>query len=70
MNEQMMTQEELAFRWKISEATLERDRSLKQGVRYLKIGGLIRYRMQDVLDYEDACIHEPRAAKLKEKNNG
>tara|TARA_R110002126_G_scaffold11060_2_gene50371 strand:+ start:382 stop:591 length:210 start_codon:yes stop_codon:yes gene_type:complete len=68
MNEQMMTQEELAFRWKISEATLERDRSLKQGVRYLKIGGLIRYRMQDVLDYEDACIHEPRAAKLKEKN--
>ena len=61
--EQLMTQEEVAFRWKISEATLERDRSLKQGVRYLKIGGLIRYRLQDVLDYEDSCIHEP-----KEKN--
>ena len=63
--EQLLTQEEVAFRWKISEATLERDRSLKQGVRYLKIGGLIRYRMQDVLDYEDACVHEPKG-----KNNG
>ena len=60
MNEQLMTQEEVAFRWKISEATLERDRSLKQGVRYLKIGGLIRYRMKDVLDYEDSCTHEPK----------
>ena len=70
MSEQLMTQEELAFRWKISEATLERDRSLKQGVRYLKIGGLIRYRPQDVLEYEEACMHEPKAAKLKEKNNG
>ena len=68
MNEQLMTQEELAFRWKISEATLERDRSLKQGVRYLKIGGLIRYRPQDFLEYEEACMHEPKAAKLKEKN--
>lgn len=68
MNEQLMTQEELAFRWKVSEATLERDRSLKQGVRYLKIGGLIRYRFQDVLEYEDACTHEPTKTKLKEKN--
>lgn len=70
MSEQLMTQEELAFRWKISEATLERDRSLKQGCRYLKIGGLIRYKMQDVLEYEDACAHEPRATenKIKERN--
>ena len=64
MTEQLMTQEEVAFRWKISEATLERDRSLKKGARYLKIGGLIRYRLQDVLDYENACIHEPKG-----KNN-
>ena len=65
--EQLMTQEELAFRWKISEATLERERSFKRGVRYLKIGGLIRYRLQDVLDYENACIHEPKTAhRIKE----
>jgi len=55
------------FCWKISEATLERDRSLKKGCRYLKLGGLIRYRIQDVLDYEEACTHEPKV-KLKDKN--
>jgi hypothetical protein len=65
--EQLMTQEELAFRWKISEATLERDRSLKQGCRYMKIGGLIRYRLQDVIDYENACTYE---TDRKGKNNG
>jgi hypothetical protein len=25
----------------------------------MKLGGLIRYRLQDVLDYENACTHEP-----------
>jgi hypothetical protein len=63
--EQFMTQGELALRWKISEATLERDRSFKKGVRYMKLGGLIRYRLQDVIDYENACTHEPEV-----KNGG
>lgn len=57
--EQLITQEELAFRWKVSEATLERERSFKRGCRYMKIGGLIRYRMSDVLDYEEACTIDP-----------
>lgn len=65
--EQLMTQEELAFRWKISEATLERERSFKRGVRYIKIGGLIRYRLQDVIDYENECTHEP-VSKSKGKS--
>lgn len=50
--EQLMTQEELAHRWQISEATLERNRSMKQGVKFMRIGGLIRYRLSDVLAYE------------------
>ena len=58
--EQLMTQEELAFRWQISEATLERDRSLKKGCRYMKLGGLIRYRLQDVLDHENACTYDTK----------
>lgn len=57
--ERLMTQEELAFRWQISEATLERERSFKRGCRYMKIGGLIRYRLQDVLAYEEACTFDP-----------
>jgi len=54
----LITQVELASRWRISEATLERDRSLKKGVRYMKLGGAIRYRLDDVLAYEDSRMHE------------
>lgn len=61
----MITQEQLAERWLISAATLERDRSFKQGVKYLKIGGLIRYRMQDVLDYEQQCTVETKPSTSK-----
>jgi hypothetical protein len=58
--EQLMTQEELAYRWKISEATLERNRSMKQGVKFLKIGGLIRYKLSDVLAYEGQSTVETK----------
>lgn len=58
-----ITQVELANRWRISEATLERDRSLKKGVRYMKIGGLIRYRFMDVLAYENSRMHETEVQK-------
>ena len=58
-----ITQVELANRWRISEATLERDRSLKKGVRYMKIGGLIRYRVEDVLAYENSRMHETEVQK-------
>jgi len=42
---------------------LERDRSLKKGVRYMKIGGLIRYRFEDVLAYENSRMHETEVPK-------
>ena len=60
--EQLMTQEELAHRWQISEATLERNRSMKQGVKFLKIGGLIRYKLSDVLAYEGQSTVETKEA--------
>lgn len=62
-----ITQENLADRWLISEATLERDRSLKQGVKFLKIGGLIRYRLQDVIDYEQSCVIETKPIVSKKR---
>jgi hypothetical protein len=65
MKEQLMTQEEVAFRWKISEATLERDRTMKKGCRYMKIGGLIRYRLSDVEAYENECTVDPSAIRAK-----
>jgi hypothetical protein len=60
-----ITQEQLAERWLMSTATLERDRSLKQGVKYLKLGGLIRYKLQDVLDYEQQCTIETKPSMAK-----
>jgi hypothetical protein len=50
---------ELAKRWRISARTLERWRWLGQGPRYLKIGGRVVYRLEDVEDYEAAQVHCP-----------
>lgn len=47
-----LTQRQLARRWKISHRTLERQRYLRSGVRYLKIGGRVLYRLSDVEAYE------------------
>jgi hypothetical protein len=50
-------QVELAARWCISPRTLERWCWLGQGPRYIKIGGCIRYRLEDIEAYEEqqAC---------------
>jgi len=44
----------LARRWDISERTLERWRWLKQGPRYIKLGGRVIYRLEDVEKFEQA----------------
>jgi hypothetical protein len=45
-------QVQLARRWSISPRTLERWRWLGQGPQYLKIGGRVVYRLDDVEAYE------------------
>lgn len=47
-----LRERELAKRWTISERTLQRMRATGQGPRYVMIGGSVRYRLSDVLDYE------------------
>jgi hypothetical protein len=47
-----LNQIELSRRWRISPRTLERWRWLQQGPAYLKIGGRVAYRLQDVEAYE------------------
>lgn len=47
-----ISQNELAKRWQISEATLERWRSQRKGPQYLRLGGQVRYRLADVEAYE------------------
>jgi predicted site-specific integrase-resolvase len=49
-------QRDLANRWGVSEATLERWRSEGIGPKYLKLGGRVRYRLVDIEEYESACF--------------
>lgn len=58
MSIQHLHQLDLARRWRISERTLERWRWLKLGPRYLKIGGRVVYRLEDVEAYEAAQLRQ------------
>lgn len=51
-----MTQTELAERWRISEATLERWRTESAGPLFLKLGNQVRYRVQDVEAFEEVAL--------------
>src|SRR5512132_1212929 len=52
MSPTYLTQVELAVRWRISPKTLERWRWAGDGPRFLKIGGLVRYRLEDIEGFE------------------
>lgn len=52
-----LNQIELSRRWSISPRTLERWRWLGQGPRYLKIGGRVVYRLEDVEAFEAERTH-------------
>ncbi|HIJ43354.1 MAG: helix-turn-helix domain-containing protein [Rhodospirillales bacterium] len=47
-----LNQIELAERWNISKRTLERWRWIGEGPAYLKIGGRVVYRLEDIEAYE------------------
>ena len=51
-----LNQKQLAARWSISEASLERWRSEGIGPRHLKIGGRVLYRQVDIDAYEESCL--------------
>ena len=48
---------DLARRWNVSPRTLERWRWLKQGPRYLKVGGRVLYRLEDIEVFEAGGLH-------------
>lgn len=51
-----LTQKQLATRWAVSEATLERWRSAGIGPMFLKLAGQVRYRETDIETYENSCL--------------
>ena len=54
-----LNQNELSLRWGVSPRTLERWRWRKQGPAYLKIGGRVVYRSEDILSFEAAQRRAP-----------
>jgi excisionase family DNA binding protein len=66
MEQNFLTQSELAKRWGISPRTLERWRWAGEGLRFVKIGGLVRYRLEDVEAYE-ASNEIPKDSDLKDE---
>ena len=59
-------QTDLARRWRISPRTLERWRWLNQGPRYLKIGGRVAYRLEDIEAFEAEQLRAPDAVGVSE----
>src|SRR5687767_3773139 len=53
-----LNQIELARRWNMSVRTLERWRWLKKGPPYLKIGGRVVYRLEDIEAFEAAQLRQ------------
>jgi hypothetical protein len=56
---EVLSQRELAQRWRISPRTLERWRCLGQGPAFLKLGRRIAYRVADIEAFEAAQRHAP-----------
>ena len=56
---QRLHQTDLARRWRISPRTLERWRVEGRGPAYLKIGGRVIYRLEDIEAYEVVQLHSP-----------
>jgi hypothetical protein len=60
-----INQVQLARRWSLSPRTLERWRWRDQGPAYLKVGGRVVYRLEDIEAFESASAHRPEAGRQK-----
>lgn len=63
MSVKHLNQAELAERWGVSEATLERWRSDGNGPIFMKLQGRVLYRLEDVELYEVQCRQKSTSAK-------
>lgn len=58
---ELLTEQMLALRWHCSTSRLQRWRADQKGPAYLKIGGKVLYRLEDLRDYEKAHIVQARS---------
>jgi hypothetical protein len=58
---ELLTEQMLALRWHCSTSRLQRWRANQKGPTYLKIGGKVLYRLEDLRQYEKAHIVQAKA---------
>lgn len=64
--EPLITQQELARRWKRSETSISFASAVGVGPRYVKVDGLVKYPMDEVQRYErDRLFLNPTEAQLQ-----
>jgi hypothetical protein len=61
---QHLDQKGLSDRWLVSRRTLEQWRWQGKGPKFLKIGGRVVYRLQDVESYEAQHLHANTVSSL------
>lgn len=65
-----LNQVELATRWRISPRTLERWRFTGEGPQFIKIGGRVAYRLEDVEAYEAGQIRQATPGARRSSSAG
>ena len=66
---ELWTQARLAEHWLVSEGALERWRSEGIGPVFLKIRGHVRYRISDIMDFENQSLRKSISEPLNANNN-
>lgn len=57
-----LNQKELAGRWNISHRTLERWRWAGEGPQFIKLGGRVVYRLEDISAFEQEQLRQSTTA--------
>lgn len=60
-----LNQKQLAARWGISEASLERWRCEGIGPKFMKLMGRVVYRMVDIEAYEESCLRVSTVQRVR-----
>lgn len=56
MTEKLLSSRDLAERWSLCVRTVDRWRYVDFGPPFLKIGGRIRYRLEDIIEFEQLAM--------------
>ena len=67
-SETFLNRSQLAERWRCSVKKIDNDRLNGRGCRHVKIGRLVRYRLSDIVDYEDVRVRRSTSDTASDLN--